>query len=123
MNKYFSILNRDRCESPQGFNHKLGSWNSSEWMVAILGELGEAANCIKKLNRVRDGIPGNKESSMELIENLESELADTYIYLDLLCQSLNIDLKKAVMKKFEETNKKIGYVTPEEIKSLICGES
>lgn len=57
----FSQANRDRCESPQGFNHKLVDWSTSDWFVAVMGELGEAANVAKKLNRVRDGIPGNKE--------------------------------------------------------------
>lgn len=64
--KEFSRVNRERCESPDGFNHKLGSWSLSDWFTATLGELGEAANVAKKLNRVRDGIPGNKETEAEL---------------------------------------------------------
>lgn len=58
----FSAVNRERCESQGGFNHKLSSWSLSDWMTATLGELGEAANVAKKLNRVRDGIPGNSET-------------------------------------------------------------
>lgn len=58
----FSAVNRKRCESPDGFNHALDSWSLSDWFLAVLGEFGEAANVGKKLNRVRDGIPGNKES-------------------------------------------------------------
>ncbi len=52
----FSVINRARCESPEGFNHALQSWSLSDWFTAILGELGEAANVAKKLNRIRDGI-------------------------------------------------------------------
>jgi len=48
----FSEANRKRCEHPKGFNHKLDSWSTSDWMTATLGELGEAANIVKKLNRV-----------------------------------------------------------------------
>lgn len=55
----FSRKNRERCESPEGFNHKLTDWSLSDWMTALMGELGEAANVAKKLNRIRDGIPGN----------------------------------------------------------------
>lgn len=110
MNKEFSERNRRRCESPTGFNHKLNSWSSSDWMVAILGELGEASNILKKLNRVRDGIPGNKETLEELCLALHEELADTYTYLDLFCQSERINLQSAVSLKFEKVSKKIGYV-------------
>lgn len=57
----FSKANRERCESPDGFNHDLNSWSTSDWITAVMGELGEAANVVKKLNRVRDGIPGNPQ--------------------------------------------------------------
>ena len=105
----FSLRNRIRCESPHGFNHKLGDWSLSDWMTATLGELGEAANIAKKLNRVRDGIPGNTETDIDLRQKLADELADTFIYLDLLCQSQGIDLSDAVEAKFDKTSRKIGY--------------
>lgn len=109
MNKEFSERNRRRCESPAGFNHKLGSWTGSDWMTAVLGELGEAANIQKKLNRVRDGIPGNKETPDELRKKLARELADAYIYLDLYTQSLGIDLEAAVNEVFDAKSREIGY--------------
>lgn len=106
----FSVINRLRCESPTGFNHKLGSWSLSDWMTAVAGELGEAANVAKKLNRVRDGIPGNIETPEQLKANLADEIADTFIYLDLLAQSQGIVLQDAVISKFGKTSAKIGYV-------------
>ena len=109
MNKEFSERNRKRCESPNGFNHKLSDWSGSDWMTAIVGELGEAANVLKKLNRVRDGIPGNKETPAQLGEMLRLELADAYIYLDLFAQREGIDLEAAVLEKFAITSYKIGY--------------
>lgn len=110
MNREFSERNKKRCESPKGFNHKLSDWSGSDWMTAIVGELGEAANVLKKLNRVRDGIPGNKETPEELRVMLRQELADAYIYLDIFAQSQDIDLEAAVMEKFDITSLKIGYV-------------
>lgn len=110
MNYEFSKMNLARCEAPNGFNHKLASWSTSDWFVAIMGELGEAANVVKKLNRVRDGIPGDKQTPEELRQKLEHELADTYIYLDLICQSLDIDLLSAVIRTFQAKSKEIGYV-------------
>lgn len=106
----FSRANRRRCEARNGFNHKLSDWSLSDWMTATLGELGEAANVAKKLNRVRDGIPGNSEPESELKNKLADELADTFIYLDLLCQSQGIDLEYAVRSKFNRTSQKIGYI-------------
>lgn len=107
--KDFSVLNRRRCEAAKGFNHKLGDWSLSDWMTAVVGELGEAANIAKKLNRVRDGIPGNTETSEQLKQMLADEIADTFIYLDLLAQSQGFCLEDAVTDKFQRTSKKIGY--------------
>lgn len=106
----FSIENRARCEAPDGFNHPLAAWSLSDWMTATLGELGEAANVLKKLNRVRDGIPGNKETPEELRAMLADELADAFIYLDLLAQAAGVDLPSAVRRKFDRTSEKIGYM-------------
>lgn len=105
----FSERNRHRCEAIGGFNHQLDSWSLSDWLTATAGELGEAANIIKKLNRVRDGIPGNSETPEQLRENLADEIADTAIYLDLLAQAAGFDLETIREKKFQKTNKKIGF--------------
>lgn len=105
----FSERNRRRCESPQGFNHAMSSWSLSDWMTATMGELGEAANIAKKLNRVRDGIPGNSETEGQLRQKLADEFADTFIYLDLMCQSQGIVLADATQRKFAITSQKIGY--------------
>ncbi len=107
--KDFSVLNRRRCEAKTGFNHSLQGWSLSDWFVAALGELGEAANIAKKLNRVRDSIPGNEETPDELRQKLRDEVADTFIYLDLLAQSAGFLLEDAVIDKFQRTSKKIGY--------------
>lgn len=106
----FSERNRKRCESPTGFNHKLDSWSLSDWMTATAGELGEAANIIKKLNRVRDGIPGNSETPEYLRKQLANELADVAIYLDLMAQAAGFDLETIRDEKFAITSAKIGYV-------------
>lgn len=107
----FSKRNLQRSESPTGFSHKLSSWTLSDWVTAVMGELGEAANVIKKLNRVRDGSPGNSdtETPEKLREWLADELADTYIYLDLLIQAAGLDPEVIVERKFRKTSAKIGF--------------
>jgi NTP pyrophosphatase (non-canonical NTP hydrolase) len=104
----FAKLNRSRCESPRGFNHKLDSWSLSDWMTATIGELGEAANVVKKLNRVRDGIVGNKLSEDELRAMLKDEIGDVFIYLDLLAQSQGIDLEEAIRDSFNRKSRELG---------------
>lgn len=111
--RQFSDANRHRCEDESGFGHSLDSWSLTDWFTAAMGELGEAANIAKKLNRVRDGIPGNGDlTEADLRQHLVDEVADTYIYLDLLAQSAGIDLEDAVISKFNRTSAKIGYKNP-----------
>ena len=105
----FSQANRDRCESLQGFKHKLQDWDTSDWFLAILGELGEAANVGKKLNRVRDGIPGNKESPDELRNKLRKELGDVFVYLDLTAQAHGFNIADAAVEVFNAKSVEIGY--------------
>jgi NTP pyrophosphatase (non-canonical NTP hydrolase) len=104
----FSIVNRQRCEAPDGFNHKLTDWSLSDWMTAIAGEAGEAANVVKKLNRVRDGIAGNSETEAELRAKLARELADVFIYLDLTFQRLGLDPSAVIAEVFNRKSEQIG---------------
>jgi NTP pyrophosphatase (non-canonical NTP hydrolase) len=108
----FSERNRLRCESPKGFNHQLNSWTLSDWVTALTGEVGEAANIVKKLNRIRDSIPGNLNDDTNpyiLMQKLAKEIADIAIYLDLFAQAAGLDLELIRDEKFEETNRKINY--------------
>ena len=107
----FSAVNRERCESPYGFNHTLASWSTSDWFTAIMGEFGEAANIAKKLNRVRDGIPGNKESEAQLRDKLRRELGDVFVYLDLLAQALGFNIGAAAVDVFNAKSDEIGCAT------------
>lgn len=59
-------------------------WTFDDWLLALGGEVGEALNVVKKLNRDRDGLAGNTRTREELIADLASELADVVIYLDIL---------------------------------------
>jgi NTP pyrophosphatase (non-canonical NTP hydrolase) len=109
----FSAANVRRCEHAQGFNHKLSDWDTSDWFLAVLGELGEAANVAKKLNRVRDGIPGNKETPDELRAKLRKELGDAFVYLDLTARAHGFNIADAAVEVFNAKSVEIGY--PEKI--------
>lgn len=89
----------------------LKDWTLSDWFTATMGELGEAANIAKKLNRLRDGNTGNANHETEawLRSELADEIADVQIYLDILAASENIDLAAATARKFNKTSEKVGF--------------
>lgn len=106
----FALLreaNLERC----GRWHPGGvmDWSLSDWAVASGGEMGEALNVVKKLNRERDGIIGNDKNIDDLRLQLADEIADTIIYLDLMAAHQGIDLANAVAAKYNRTSEKNGF--------------
>ena len=93
----------------------LRQWSLSDWALAMLGEAGEAANIVKKLNQSSAGVVGNDVGRGALTVRLAEELADTAICLDLLAQRAGIDLSRAIVKKFNEVSEKKGF--PERLNS------
>ena len=76
-------------------------WPLSKWMNAATGELGEAANIIKKIERGDFSLEEGKEK-------LAKELADIICYIDLLANAADINLGKAVSEKFNEVSERVG---------------
>lgn len=70
----------------------------------LAGEVGEACNIVKKLERKRLGIATSEASLLDLAE----ELADVMICVDLLAAETGIDLDEAVKNKFNKTSDKYG---------------
>lgn len=76
-------------------------WSRSDWLEAVVGELGEYSNFSKKQRR--------GDISMEdFREHARKELADVVIYVDLLAYQLGIDLGEAVRAKFNEVSDRAG---------------
>jgi NTP pyrophosphatase (non-canonical NTP hydrolase) len=73
----------------------------------LAGEVGEACNVIKKLDRERLGIAGSRDT----VEHLAEELADAIICIDLIAAAEGIDLDVAVRSKFNATSEKVGLRT------------
>lgn len=70
----------------------------------LAGEVGEACNVIKKLERARLGLPGSRST----LEALAEELADGVICISLIAATEGIDLAQAIVDKFNKTSDKIG---------------
>lgn len=79
-------------------------WTPSQWMQAVMGELGELANLRKKIER--GDFPPEKQAEVQ--QMLADEIADVGCYLDLLALCLDIDLGAAVMHKWNEISKRVG---------------
>lgn len=73
----------------------------------LAGEVGEACNIIKKIERERMGLRGTRATKEQLAE----ELADVVICADLIAMHEGIDLDEAVRKKFNYTSEKYGLKT------------
>ena len=72
-------------------------WTASDWICALVGEVGEMANFIKKVNR------GDKTLDAAR-SDIAKEIADCILYLDLLATNLDIDMGQAVVDKFNEVS-------------------
>lgn len=86
-----------------------GEWDQDNQISAayrgneLAGEVGEACNVIKKLERERLGILGSRATVGELAD----ELADVLICADLIAMHYGIDLEAAVARKFNATSEKV----------------
>lgn len=76
-------------------------WKLSAWSNATLGELGEAANLIKKIER-------GDTTLDEAREALANEFADVVTYLDILAFRAGVDLGEAVMRKWNAVSQRVG---------------
>lgn len=84
-----------RCHKDDG-----SDWSLSQWSNAVLGELGEAANLIKKIER-------GDFSLEEAREELGKEFADVLTYLDILAFRAGVDLSRATVAKFNEVSERV----------------
>lgn len=93
------------------FGHSLNEWNILEWLGALCGEAGEAANIAKKIRRIDGGCSVNtgESSRSDMVKKLGGELADIFIYLDLAAASEGIDLEAAIVQKFDEVSERVGF--------------
>jgi NTP pyrophosphatase (non-canonical NTP hydrolase) len=82
-------------EKPDGSDWKLSAWSN-----ASFGELGEAANLIKKIER-------GDFTLDEARDKLADELADAVTYIDLLAARAGINLGQAVIRKFNVVSKRV----------------
>lgn len=117
-------VNLARCD--RWHKNGIADWSPERWLTATTGELGEAANALKKLFRVEDEIANINDLGRSIttredaIAKIAEECADTVIYLGLFAQRLGIDLGAAVVAKFNATSEKYGFPERLQTSAPIC---
>lgn len=81
---------------PPGFD-----WKLTQWSNAVLGELGELANLLKKVER-------GDYTLDEVRQEVADELCDVATYLDILAHRCGVQLDVAILKKWNEVSDRVG---------------
>lgn len=79
-------------------------WSRAEWLQAVVGEVGELANLLKKVKRG----DFTAEQMPEVEQEIQKEFADIVIYLDIFAAQCGVDLDRAVREKFNEVSRRVG---------------
>jgi len=104
MQLYFiSAINRKRCA--RWHSNEL-EWTAADWSNALAGETGELCNIIKKIRRHETGASTeyNTPEMAELIEKLKDEIADVFLYLDLVANHFDLSLEQCIFPKFNRVS-------------------
>jgi NTP pyrophosphatase (non-canonical NTP hydrolase) len=86
-------------------------WSVADWMTAVVGELGELANVMKKVKRgdyTLDDIDPKGDGTKTVRQTMSDEFADVVIYLDLMAYQYRLNLGMAVADKFNEVSRRVG---------------
>lgn len=89
------------------YGDKMGSITLSYRGNELAGEVGEACNIIKKIEREQMGVGGSRATPEQLAE----ELGDVVLCVELIAAQLGIDLAAAVISKFNKTSAAYGLKT------------
>lgn len=105
-------LRTANLERVREFGHGgLDEWDAPRWFMALVGEVGELGNLLKKVERgdfALDSIMPRTMGKRTVRQEVADELADIQIYLDLLAARLGIRLDVATHDKFNSKSRSIG---------------
>lgn len=71
----------------------------------LAGEVGEACNVVKKLEREALGLPGSRDT----LDHLGKELGDVIICACLLANRYDIDLEDFTRRAFNDKSKELNF--------------
>lgn len=106
-----TAVNAARCEV---WHAEMEPWSLADWSNAAAGEMGEACNVVKKIRRQETGMRGAVDPEMDVLkEKLADEIADTFLYLDLLATHAGVNLAEAIARKFNAVSDREATMRPQ----------
>lgn len=88
-------------EPSNAFKKCEDTWTTAHWMQALVGEVGELANILKKVDR--------GDFTLEsALESIGKEFGDIVAYLDILAFKVGINLGQVTADKYNEVSERIG---------------
>jgi NTP pyrophosphatase (non-canonical NTP hydrolase) len=105
----FDVLreaNQKRRELEPRTYLKCKEWIPAQWLQALVGEVGELANEMKKVDRGDYDDDASDRDAADV--RIAKELADIQTYLDILAAELGVDLGQATIDKFNEVSTRVG---------------
>ena len=103
-----SKVNRARCDR---WHADGAPWISSDWSNALAGEVGELCNQVKKYRRHETGAKQayNTPDVETITANIADEIADVFLYLDLVAYYFGMDLETCIIPKFNRVSAAQGF--------------
>lgn len=103
-----SAMNRSRCDKWHADGEP---WSGADWGNALAGEVGELCNVIKKVRRWETGASRayNTPNMLTLNQMLAEEIADVFLYLDLVAYHFGLDLYPVIRRKFNDVSEIQGF--------------
>lgn len=100
-----ACVERDKTyRNARGELNDCADWTESDWLSAMIGELGEACNILKKVRRGDWTLDYARPFIAE-------EMGDAQTYFAKWCSKLGIDLGHATFEKFNRVSRKVGSPT------------
>lgn len=105
-----SKTNRARCARWHAGGEE---WTAADWAVALAGETGELCNMVKKVRRHETGVVHDKTYNTPdmptIMANIKDEIADVFLYLDLLADHFGLELMDCIAPKFNRVSAIQGF--------------
>ena len=100
-------------ERPMAPDHVAETWSVNDWFTAMVGEVGELGNLLKKIRR---GDFDNDQDAMDAaMAEVKDELGDVQGYLDLLAWKLGISLEDATRDKWDRVSQRALHQYPHKL--------
>jgi NTP pyrophosphatase (non-canonical NTP hydrolase) len=119
----FRKANKARLEEESHGVSLRESFDTEDWLGCLIGEIGEAANIVKKLYRIQLGWPSGS-GDVDYLRALAEEYADCFVYLDIYAMRWGTPRlggdAEILQRKVDDYTLKFGYAPPLQAFTKFC---